>query len=95
MQNRLKQLPLTVQKRVYEIAGMETGTICPDLGSAEYNRAIGAFLFATAQELQDFFYDHARYNLEHRISWYDAMQEVFGASRQRCVYREYLRSPEW
>ena len=38
MQNRLKQLPLNVQKRVYEIAGMETGTICPDWGSAEYNR---------------------------------------------------------
>ena len=32
MQNRLKQLPLNVQKRVYEIAGMETGTICPDWG---------------------------------------------------------------
>ena len=23
------------------------------------------------------------------------MQEVFGTSRQRRVYREYLRSPEW
>ena len=94
MQNRLKQLPLNVQKRVYEIAGM-AGTICPDLGSAEYNSAIGAFLFATAQELQDFLDDHARYNLEHRISWYDVMQEVFGTARQRRVYREYLRSPEW
>ena len=31
MQNRLKQLPLNVQKRVYEMAGM-AGTICPDLG---------------------------------------------------------------
>ena len=36
MQNRLKQLPLNVQKRVYEMAGM-AGTSCPDLGSAEYN----------------------------------------------------------
>ncbi len=95
MQNRLKQLPLTVQKRVYEIAGMETGTNCPEFNSTEYNHAMGAFLFATAQELQDFLYNHARYNLEHRISWYDAMQEVFGTSRQGRVYREYLRSPEW
>jgi hypothetical protein len=31
MQNRLKQLPLNVQKRVYEIAGM-AGTVCPDVG---------------------------------------------------------------
>ncbi len=60
MQNRLKQLPLTVQKRVYEIAGMETGTNCPEFNSTEYNHAMGAFLFATAQELQDFLYDHAR-----------------------------------
>ena len=29
MQNRLKQLPLNVQKRVYEIAGM-AGTILSD-----------------------------------------------------------------
>ena len=94
MQKRLKQLPLNVQKRVYEIAGM-AGTICPDLGSAEYNRAMGAFIFATAQELHDFLDDHARHNLEHRISWYDAMQEAYGTSRQRRVYREYLRSPEW
>ena len=94
MQNRLKQLPLNVQKRVYEIAGM-AGTICPDLGSAEYNRAIGAFLFATAEELQDFLDDHARHNLEHRISWYDVMQEVYRTPRQGRVYREYLRSPEW
>ena len=94
MQNRLKQLPLNVQKRVYEIAGM-AGTNCPDLGSAEYNRAIGAFLFATAQELQDFLDDHARYNLEHRISWYDVMQEAYRTSRQKHVYREYLRSSEW
>ena len=94
MQNRLKQLPLTVQKRVYEIAGM-AGTICPDLGSEEYNRAMGAFIFATAQELQDFLDDHARHNLEHRISWYDVMQEVYRTPRQRRVYREYLRSPEW
>ena len=94
MQNRLKQLPLTVQKRVYEIAGM-AGTICPDLGSAEYNRAMGAFIFATAQELQDFLDDHARHNLEHRISWYDVMQEVYRTPRQGRVYREYLRSPEW
>ena len=94
MQNRLKQLPLTVQKRVYEIAGM-AGTICPDLGSAEYNRAMGAFIFATAQELQDFLDDHARHNLEHRISWYDVMKEVYRTPRQGRVYREYLRSPEW
>ena len=94
MQNRLKQLPLNVQKRVYEIAGM-AGTICPDLGSAEYNRAMGAFIFATAQELQDFLDDHARHNLEHRISWYDVMQEVYRTPRQGRVYREYLRSPEW
>ena len=83
MQNRLKQLPLTVQKRVYEIAGM-AGTICPDLGSAEYNRAIGAFIFATAQELQDFLDDHARHNLEHRISWYDVMQEVYRTPSTRA-----------
>ena len=94
MQNRLKQLPLTVQKRVYEIAGM-AGTICPDLGSAEYNRAMGAFIFATAEELQDFLDDHARYNLEHRISWHDVIQEAYRTPRQRRVYREYLRSPEW
>ena len=94
MQKRLKQLPLNVQKRVYEIAGM-AGTICPDLGSVEYNRAIGAFLFATAEELQDFLDDHARHNLEHRISWYDVMQEVYRTPRQGRVYREYLRSPEW
>ena len=43
MQNRLKQLPLNVQKRVYEIAGMETGTICSDWSSTEYNRALGVF----------------------------------------------------
>ena len=94
MQNRLKQLPRNVQKRVYEIAGM-AGTICPDWGSAEYNRAIGAFLFATAEELQDFLDDHARHNLEHRISWYDVMQEAYRTSRQKHVYREYLRSSEW
>ena len=94
MQKRLKQLPLNVQKRVYEIAGM-AGTICPDLGSAEYNRAMGAFIFATAEELQDFLDDHARHNLEHRISWYDVMQEVYRTPRQGRVYHEYLRSPEW
>ena len=94
MQNRLKQLPLNVQKRVYEMAGM-AGTICPDLGSAEYNRAIGAFLFATAEELQDFLFDHARHNLEHRISWHDAIQEAYRTPKQGRVYREYLRSPEW
>ena len=94
MQNRLKRLPLNVQKHVYEIAGM-AGTSCPDLGSAEYNRAMGAFLFATAQELQDFLYDHARHNLEHRISWYDVMQEAYRTPRQGRVYRKYLRSPEW
>ena len=94
MQNRLKRLPLNVQKHVYEMAGM-AGTSCPDWSSTEYNHAMGAFLFATAEVLQDFLFDHARHNLEHRISWSDAIQEVFGTSRQRCVYREYLRSPEW
>ena len=94
MQNRLKQLPLNVQKRVYEIAGM-AGTILSDVGSPEYNHAMGAYLFATPEELQDFLYDHPRYNLEHRVSWYDAMQEVYGTSRQRRVYNAYLRSPEW
>ena len=94
MQKRLKQLPLNVQKRVYEIAGM-AGTICPDLGSAEYNRAMGAFIFATAEELQDFLDDHARHNLEHRISWHDVIQEAYRTPRQGRVYHEYLRSPEW
>ena len=42
MQNRLKQLPLNVQKRVYEIAGM-AGTICSDWSSTKYNRALGVF----------------------------------------------------
>ena len=32
MQKRLKQLPLNVQKHVYQIAGM-AGTNCPDWGS--------------------------------------------------------------
>ena len=94
MQNRLKQLPLNVQKRVYEMAGM-AGTICSGWRSEEYNHAMGAFIFATAEELHDFLFDHARHNLEHRISWSDAIQEVFGTARQRRVYREYLRSPEW
>ena len=94
MQNRLKQLPLNVQKRVYEMAGM-AGTSCPDLGSAEYNRAMGAFIFATTEELQDFLDDHARHNLEHRISWHDVIQEAYRTRRQGRVYREYLRSPEW
>ena len=93
-QNRLKQLPLNVQKHVYEIAGM-AGTICSDFGSTAYNQATTAFLLATSEELNDFLFDHAKYNLEHRISWYDAMQEVYGTSRQKRVYREYLRSPEW
>ena len=94
MQNRLKQLPLTVQKRVYEMAGM-AGTICSGWRSEEYNHAMGAFIFATAEELHDFLFDHARYNLEHRISWYDVIQEAYGTPRQGRVYREYLRSPEW
>ena len=93
-QNRLKQLPLNVQKLVYEIAGM-AGTNCPDLGSTEYNRAMTAYLVATSEELQDFLYDHARYNLEHRISWYDVMQEAYGTPQQKRVYQQYLRSPEW
>ena len=94
MQKRLKQLPLNVQKWVYEIAGM-AGTICGGLNSAEYDQAMGAYLFATPEELQDFLFDHARYNLEYRISWYDAMQEVYRTSRQKSVYNAYLRSPEW
>ena len=94
MQNRLKQLPKNVQKRVYEMAGM-AGTICSDFNSTEYNQAMAAYLFATSAELQDFLYDHARYNLEHRISWYDVIQEAYKTSRQGRVYREYLRSPEW
>ena len=94
MQNRLKQLPLKVQKCLYEMAGM-AGTSCSGFGSTEYNQATTAFFLATSEELRDFLYDHARYNLEHRISWYDAIQEVYGTSRQKRVYREYLRSPEW
>ena len=94
MRNRLKQLPLNVQKQVYEIAGM-ADTICSDFISPEYNHAIGAFLFATPEELQDFLDDHARHNLEHRINWYDAMQEVYRTPRQGRVYPEYLRSSEW
>ena len=94
MQNRLKHLPLNVQKRVHEIAG-RAGTICSDFNSIKYNQAMTAFLFATSEELRDFLYDYAKYNLEHRISWYDVMQEVYGTSRQGHVYREYLRSPEW
>ena len=93
-QNRLKQLPRNVQKRVYEIAGM-AGTNCPDLNSTEYNQATTAFLRATSEELQDFLHDHARYNLEHRISWYDVMQEAYRTPRQERAYSEYLRSPEW
>ena len=49
MQNRLKQLPLNVQKHVYEIAGM-AGTICSNCTSEEYNHAMGAFLFATPED---------------------------------------------
>ena len=94
MPNRLKQLPRNVQKRIYEIAGV-AGTICGGVNSREYDQAMTAYLFATSEELRDFLYDHARYNLEHRISWYDVMQEVYGTSRQGRVYREYLRSPEW
>ena len=94
MQNRLKQLPLNVQKRLYEMAGM-AGTSCSGFGSTEYNQATTAYLLATPEELQDFLYDHARYNLEYRISWYDVMPEVYGTSRQKSVYRAYLRSPEW
>lgn len=94
MQNRLKQLPQNVQKWVYEIAGM-AGTSCGSLNSPEYNQALGAFLFATPEELQDFLFDHARYNLEHRISWHDSIQEAYRTPQQRRVYNEYLRSPEW
>jgi hypothetical protein len=94
MQNRLKQLPQNVQKRVYEMAGM-AGTICPEFNSTEYDQAMAAYLFATSAELQDFLYDHARYNLEHRISWSDVMQEAYRTSQQGSVYRKYLRSPEW
>ena len=94
MRNRLKHLPLNVQKRVYEMAGM-AGTSCSGFGSTEYNQATTAYLLATPEELQDFLFDHAIYNLEHRISWYDVMQEVRGTSRQKRIYCEYLRSPEW
>ena len=94
MQNRLKQLPLNVQKRLYEIAGF-AGTNCPGFGSREYNQAITAFLLATPEELRDFLFDHAKYNLEHRISWHDAMQEAYRTPQQKRVYNEYLRSPEW
>lgn len=95
MQNQLKQLPLNVQKRVYEIAGL-AGTICSDVNSTEYNQAMTSFLFATKQELQDFLFDHAIYNLEHRISWYDALQEESRRrDKRKRVYDAYLRSPEW
>ena len=94
MQNRLKQLPLNVQKRLYEIAGF-AGTNCPGFGSMEYNQAITAFFLATPEELQNFLFDHARYNLEHRISWHDAIQEAYRTPQQKRVYQEYLRSPEW
>lgn len=93
-ENRLKQLPLNVQKHVYEIAGM-AGTNCPNWGLTAYNQATTAFLLATSAELQDFLFDHARYNLEHRISWHDVMQEAYRTPKQGRVYREYLRSPEW
>ena len=93
-QNRLKQLPRNIQKRVYEIAGF-AGTTCSDLNSTEHNQATTAFLLATSEELQDFLYDHARYNLEHRISWYHVMQEAYRTPQQGRVYRAYLRSPEW
>ena len=89
MQNRLKQLPQNVQKHVYEIAGM-AGTIHSDLSLTEYNQAITAFLFATPEELQDFLYDHARYNLEHRISWYDANKKFTGhLSRSASIVHIY------
>ena len=94
MQNRLKQLPLNVQKRLYEIAGI-AGTICSDWSSAEYNQAVTAFFLATSEELQDFLFDHARHNLEHRISWHDVIQEAYRTPQQGRVYRQYLRSPEW
>lgn len=71
------------------------GASSPDLGVTEYNHAMGAFLFATSEELQDFLLDHARYNLEHRIRWHDVMQEVYRTPKRGRVYREYLRSPEW
>ncbi|MDE0636572.1 MAG: hypothetical protein OXI43_12095 [Candidatus Poribacteria bacterium] len=94
MQNRLKQLPLNVQKRLYEIAGC-AGTICSDFNSTEYNQATTAYLFATSEELQDFLFDHAIYNLEHCISWHDTIQEAYRTPQQKRVYNEYLRSPEW
>lgn len=105
MENRLKQLPLPVQKRVYEIAGEfhrdeagnvegGAGTICSDFSSIEYNQAMSAFIYATNEELQDFLFDHAKYNLEHRISWHYTIQE-FSGNRRKQIYNEYLRSPEW
>ena len=70
MKNRLKQLPLNVQKRLYEIAGM-AGTNCPGWGSAEHNQAT-PWVRSSSQPQKNyttFFDDHARHNLEHRISW--------------------------
>ena len=90
MQNQLKQLPLNVQKRLYQVTGF-AGTNCPDF-SPEYNQAITAFFLATPEELGDFLFDHARHNLEHRISWYDVMQEAYRTDRQERAYSEYLRS---
>ena len=39
---------------------METGTIRSDFNSTEYDHALGAYLLATSDELQDLLYDHAR-----------------------------------
>ena len=93
MQNRLKQLPLNVQKRLYEIAGF-AGTICSDFNSTEYNQATTAYLSATSEELQDFLFDHARYNLEHRISWHDAMQEAYRTPQQKRVCEDITEARE-
>lgn len=85
------------------------GTVCPDIDitpasaaklargniNPTHDHAMTAFLFATPEELGDFLFDHARYNLEHRISWHHVMQEAYRTPQQGRVYREYLQSPEW
>ena len=72
---------------------LEWHTICSGWRSEEYNHALGAFIFATAEELQDFLDDHARHNLEHRISWHDVMKPTGPLGKGASI--EYLRSPEW
>lgn len=91
--NRLRQLPLNIQKRLYELTG-NAGDIY-NFGREQIdNQVMTAFLIATREELEDFV-KHARFNLEYAISWYDRCQEAFGTSQQKTVYHAYLRSPEW